>query len=194
MLIACRFHRPNAPVVLPNPDGTTTTYFFRPIAPNSPESEHVAEVEPAHHVERLLAIPEGYYIAEANAALASAAAAAAGSTPKPVQPAPIETAAAIAPVAPATAAAAVPPVEATVAPPAAPTDQAGDTTPPPDSPARKVLEDAAHELLARSPAAFKAAVQTVAPDVLKVALEIEGLKGSEERATYTKALRAALSK
>lgn len=73
MLIASRFQRPTAPVELPNANGTTTTYFFKPIDPSVPNSEHVAEVSDPKHIQRLLGIPEGYYVSEHAAALDSAA-------------------------------------------------------------------------------------------------------------------------
>lgn len=61
MLIASRFKRPKAPVDLPG-----KTYFFVPVDPSNPDSEHVAEVADNDHIQRLLAIPEGYYIAQAD--------------------------------------------------------------------------------------------------------------------------------
>lgn len=61
MLIGCRFKRPKAPIELPG-----KTYFFVPIDPTNPDSEHVAEVEDNAHIQRLLSIPEGYYISEAQ--------------------------------------------------------------------------------------------------------------------------------
>lgn len=60
MLIGCRFHRPKAPVELAN-----GTYFFTPIDPSNPESEHVCEVTNLEDAQRLLGIPEGYYISAA---------------------------------------------------------------------------------------------------------------------------------
>lgn len=60
MLIGCRFHRPKAPVELAN-----GTYFFTPIDPTNPESEHVCEVSNLEDAQRLLGIPEGYYISAA---------------------------------------------------------------------------------------------------------------------------------
>lgn len=59
MLIASRFKRPHAPVTLGD-----ETYFFKPIDPANPDSEHVAEVENEDHIGRLLSITEGYYIAK----------------------------------------------------------------------------------------------------------------------------------
>lgn len=60
MLIGCRFHRPKAPVELAN-----GTYFFTPIDPSNSESEHVCEVSNLEDAQRLLGIPEGYYISAA---------------------------------------------------------------------------------------------------------------------------------
>lgn len=64
MLIACKFKRPKAPVEL---DGTI--YFFVPIDPANADSEHVADVENSDHIQRLLGIPEAYYIARAQSLL-----------------------------------------------------------------------------------------------------------------------------
>lgn len=61
MLIACKFKRPKAPVEL---DGNV--YFFVPIDPANADSEHVADVENSDHIQRLLGIPEAYYIARAQ--------------------------------------------------------------------------------------------------------------------------------
>lgn len=58
MLIACRFKRPNAPVDLGD-----KVYFFKPVDPANTDSEHVAVVEDNNHIQRLLQIPEAYYIA-----------------------------------------------------------------------------------------------------------------------------------
>ncbi len=58
MLIACRFKRPKAPVDLGD-----RVYFFTPVDPSNPDSEHVAVVEDNVHVQKLLAVPEAYYIA-----------------------------------------------------------------------------------------------------------------------------------
>lgn len=58
MLIACRFKRPNAPVDLGD-----KVYFFKPVDPANPDSEHVALVDDNAHIQRLLQIPEAYYIA-----------------------------------------------------------------------------------------------------------------------------------
>lgn len=58
MLIACRFKRPKAPVDLGD-----KIYFFAPVDPSNPDSEHVAVVEDKAHVQKLLAVPEAYYIA-----------------------------------------------------------------------------------------------------------------------------------
>ena len=61
MLIACKFKRPKAPVELEG-----TVYFFVPIDPANADSEHVADVENSDHIQRLLGIPEAYYIARAQ--------------------------------------------------------------------------------------------------------------------------------
>lgn len=62
MLIACKFKRPNAPVEIDD-----ATYYFRPIDPANADSEHVAEVSNNAHIQRLMGIPEAYYIAQAQA-------------------------------------------------------------------------------------------------------------------------------
>ncbi|MBP2482870.1 hypothetical protein J3A72_003162 [Stenotrophomonas sp. PvP093] len=61
MLIACKFKRPKAPVELEG-----TVYFFVPIDPANADSEHVADIEDSDHIQRLLGIPEAYYIARAQ--------------------------------------------------------------------------------------------------------------------------------
>lgn len=78
MLIACRFKRPNAPVDLGD-----KVYFFKPVDPANADSEHVAMVEDKNHIQRLLQIPEAYYIAvtELPPTVAKPVAAAAGSQP-----------------------------------------------------------------------------------------------------------------
>ncbi|MBN5074474.1 hypothetical protein JY427_02285 [Stenotrophomonas maltophilia] len=73
MLIACKFKRPKAPVEL-----NGTVYFFVPIDPANADSEHVADVENSDHIQRLLGIPEAYYIARAQSLQ---------TTSKPVAPA-----------------------------------------------------------------------------------------------------------
>ncbi len=62
MLIGSRFKRPKAPIELPG-----KTYFFVPIDPSNPDSEHVAEVTDEEHIQRFMQIPEGYYISKAQA-------------------------------------------------------------------------------------------------------------------------------
>lgn len=86
LLIASRFRRPNAPIDLPNEDGTFKTYFFRPLDAKNASSEHVALVEDPAHISRLLAIPEGYYLAEDASARLKAADDAAGEMQKPGGP------------------------------------------------------------------------------------------------------------
>lgn len=179
MLIATYFKRPNAPVNLPNADGTTTDYFFRPVHPGNPQSEHVAEVTDPAHIQRLLAITEGYYPANAEAALEAAAKSATAvsvALSKPVAPSPQAAA-----PAPATPPPDAPPPDAPPPPAAAPGA---------DKPA---LDDGVvAALLALSPSKFKAELEGADRAVLARALEIETAKGPDERATYTKALRAAI--
>jgi pyruvate/2-oxoglutarate dehydrogenase complex dihydrolipoamide acyltransferase (E2) component len=88
MLIGCRFKRPKAPVELGD-----KTYFFTPIDPTNPDSEHVCDVTDLVHIQTLLGIPEGYYLsaAEAPATPASASrpkAAAPAAPPPPADPPP----------------------------------------------------------------------------------------------------------
>lgn len=191
MLIACKFKRPNAPVELPTKDGKTTTYFFRPIDPKVPESEHVADVTDPDHIARLLAIPEGYHVAQSEALLQAAEQGAqVAGKPKPrVSDAP--------PGQPEQSAGAgdqAQPEAAAQAGDAAPSGE-GDSGAPGGTP-----QDAAEKneeamaLLALSPREFKKAVGgQVDRAVLETALTIESGKGADERATYTKALKAALT-
>ena len=176
MLIASRFKRPEAPVNLPNADGTTKDYFFRPVDPASPLSEHVADVTDAGHIQKLLAIGEGYYVAEANAALdAAKVLAASGARPVAQQP---ET----------------PPAqdhEPEQSPAGEETPQGeqddGDNGAPQDDAA------AATALLDLPLAKFKAALADTPKSVLSAALAIETAKGADERATVVKQLKAALA-
>ena len=62
MLIGSKFKRPKAPIDLGD-----KIYFFLPRDPANPDSEHVAEVSDNTHIQKLLAITEGYYIAEQQA-------------------------------------------------------------------------------------------------------------------------------
>lgn len=180
MLIASRFKRPTAPVNLPKEGGGSTDYFFKPIDPSSPDSEHVAEVTNTAHVSRLLSIPEGYYIAEAETLLRSAAAAA--------------SAGSLRPVAVATAAAPVATVATAAAPPAAaPVDVEIESRTAPAA-SEEVVATAAALIDLQSLKAFKEAIGKVSDAVLQSALDQESAKGDDERATYTKALRAALKK
>jgi hypothetical protein len=180
MLIASRFKRPTAPVNLSKEGGGSTDYFFKPIDPNSPDSEHVADVTNTEHISRLLAIPEGYYIAEAEAITRSVASAAAAGTLRPVA-----VAAAAAPVA-VVATAAAPPV---VAPVAVETE-----SPAIPVASEEVVATAAALISLQSLKAFKEAIGKVSDAVLQAALDQESAKGDDERATYTKALRAQLKK
>lgn len=81
MLIGTFFRRPKAPVDM----GDGTIYFFLPRDPSAPEGEHVCEVNNNTHIQRLLSIPEGYYIAQDEPS--TAAPAAPRPTPQPQPPA-----------------------------------------------------------------------------------------------------------
>jgi hypothetical protein len=172
MLIATYFKRPHTPIELPNGDGTFKRYFFRPGDPSVEGSEHVADVTDKAHIARLLQITEGYYIAHADALLNAAA-----------------VSATIRPPAAAVASAAIvadqvePPGTNEAPPP--PADELKQDAPP--------SEDAPRALLALSLKQFKSVLDDTPRHVLQSALEIEAGKGADERATYTKALRAALS-
>ena len=192
MLIATYFKRPDAPVDLPNLDGSIKRYFFRPVDPRSPESEHVANVTDKDHIARLLAIREGYYVADANDVVA-AAEAGVGAAGRPVAAAP--------PAEPAKVD--TKPEDTTKADTVATTDAPGPdphaeqaATEPKDegkaAPASDVSA-AAEALLALPLAKCKAEIKTAPRPVLEAALEIESAKGSDERATITKALKAALA-
>lgn len=198
MLIASHFKRPNAPVNLPNSDGTSKDYFFRPIDPNSPESEHVAEVTDSGHIQKLLAIAEGYYIADANAIIDSAKAAALlterPSVVQPAVPVPDPASQVATQVQPdGTVPQGGVPADATATTPAAAT-----TSSEADAAAAAKVEDsalteAAKALLALPLAKFKAALKTEPRSVLARALALESDKGNDERATVVKHLQAALA-
>lgn len=66
MLIASKIHRPTAPIVLGNDTATARTYFFVPIDPQNPHSEHVCEVTDDDDIATLLAIKEGYCLAKSR--------------------------------------------------------------------------------------------------------------------------------
>lgn len=217
MLIATYFKRPNSPIELPNGDGTFKTYFFRPIDPSVDGSEHVADVIDKAHIARLLTITEGYYIANADGLLDAAAAAATIKPPTAPIPQPEPPAA---PAAPSLLDQAIPAIAAELpnlsdgeidALEAA--EQAGKTrkgvlaviaeerahravSPVSGEPDPSQIAgsdaDAANALLALSLKEFKAAIATAPREALVAALNFESGKGADERATYTKALRAAL--
>ena len=181
MLIASRFKRPNAPINLPNADGTTKDYFFRPVDPASPESEHVAEVTDAGHIQKLLSIAEGYYVAEANAALdAAKTLAASGARPvaQPTEPVP---------------APAQPDAAADQPQPSSDTETQQDDQGTDESTPAGDVSEAAAALLELSLAKFKAALAETPKPVLEAALSIETAKGADERATVVKQLKATLA-
>lgn len=78
MLIGSIFKRPKAPIEMPG-----KTYFFVPIDPSNPDSEHVAEVTDEAHIQRFMQIPEGYYISKAQALPTTSKPAPAAPTPAP---------------------------------------------------------------------------------------------------------------
>lgn len=183
MLIGTRFQRPGAPIDLPNKDGSVSTYFFRPVDSRNASSEHVADVTDPDHISRLLAIPEGYYVSQAEVALQSVS-----GVSKPVSP----------PAQP-------PPKDETASEGRAPETQdlgevdaanTGDGDSPNDegtAPEENPVDDEVEQLLSLSLAAFKAAVKKADRAVLERALAAETAKAEDERATYTKALKAALA-
>lgn len=200
MLIATYFKRPKAPVNMPKTGGGTVDYFFTPVDPTNPESEHVADVTDPGHIQRFLQIPEGYYVAEANAALEAVRNAAANSA----RPAPGVT---DPPAATTTAPAVAPATDPAPAPLASETPAAPDATPTPAAQADtsapapaadpanadKPDEAAAKVLLALPLAKFRAELKTTPRPVLAAALAIESDKGNDERATVVKHLKAALA-
>lgn len=200
MLIASRFQRPNAPVELPNKDGTIARYFFRPIDPASPASEHVAEVADPAHIQRLLGIPEGYYISEHATAIADAAAAAASTTERPVAPPPADPAGTsdgeqAGGQGESTAADAGSATEDAASNADAPTADANVGTAASEHKGDAVVDDvkiAASNLLSQHPREIKAALANTPAEVRRAALEIEHAKGEDERVTVTKALRESL--
>lgn len=187
LLIGTYFKRPKAPIQLPNGDGTFTTYFFQPVDPANPDSEHVAIVMNAQHQQRLLAIAEGYYISEAQLAVDVAKAAAASMSRPQAMTAPFPTPAPAATTADTPPPAPEPAPEPNTAPPA---ETGGDSQS--DSAPATTDTTAADELLALSLAAFKKAVAEAPQAVLRAALDIETARGVDERPTFTKALRAAI--
>lgn len=188
MLIASRFKRPNAPIELPNGDGTFQRYFFRPIDPNAPESEHVAQVTNAAHIGRLLGIAEGYYVSEAGETLRAAAAAAAAGIQNPATPP------AAPPAGPTAGEAPVAPAQDSGAPPA-PAPQGEQNAPPAAAAADNAgsVEEKAIALLDQPLSKIKADIGSTSKAVLERALAIELAKGEDERSTVTKALRAAIT-
>lgn len=181
MLIASYFKRPKAPVNMPKAGGGTIDYFFTPVDPTNPESEHVADVKDPAHIQRFLQIAEGYYVAEANAAI-EALTTAAATTARPaaaiVDP-PKPSAAPQQEAAPST------PAPSTAAPAAPTSDPAAATATDDDT--------AAKALLALPLAKFKAELKTTSRAVLAAALAMESDKGNDERATVVKHLKAALA-
>lgn len=174
MLIASRFKRPTAPVSLQSKDGSLKHYFFRPIDPASPDSEHVAEVAEAEHIQRLLQIPEGYYIAESNAVLDAATAVASKATRPIAAAVPVKPE--VATQEPATQA----PVAVEQAGSEAATDEDADTS------------AAAKALIELKLSDIKKALPSTPRAVLRAALAMESGKGNDERVTVVKHLKAAL--
>lgn len=176
MLIASKIHRPNAPIVL-GQGADQRTYYFRPYEPTNPNSEHVAEVANDDDIATLLAIREGYHIAQSGKAIAAKPA----SQPAPLAPV-------VTPSAPAD----------TTAPPV--TDSTGQDASITTSLAANVditdpeIEKAAlslHELGANQ---FKAEVRKggIPAAVLGAALRIEQAKAEDDqRETLIKVLREA---
>ena len=175
MLLASKIHRPAAPIVLGH-GPEQRTYYFKPIDPQNPNSEHVCEVDNDDDIATLLAIREGYCLAKSRAAA-------------PVKPAVIVPPAPSVPSTPATAA------TDTAPEPAAPVDPA---TAPAD---QTVVEDpdilAAATKLHELPAnAFKAEVKKggIPKAVLEEALRIEQAKPvDDQRETLISVLGQAIT-
>jgi hypothetical protein len=164
MLLASRFNRPKAPIEIGD-----KVYYFTPLDPTNPNSEHVCEVADKSHIAKLLAIPEGYYIPEDDEPVTTPAA-----RPK---------AAATAPVAPP------PPVD----PPAAPVTPPSGAIEHHDLP--EEIQEAARNLNALSWQALQAQVKKegIPPQVLREALRIEQEKPeADRRGTTIKILTAAI--
>lgn len=176
LLIGTYFRRPNAPIELPNDDGTFTSYFFRPIDPRNPASEHVATVTDPAHQERLLSITEGYYRSEAQSVVESAVSAAASfAKPRP------NTTATDQPSDRVESSDALQAID----------DVAQHD--PPRAEAPPIDDDqAVKSLLGLSLRAFRAELPNTPQSVLRAALLAEAARGDAERPTYTKALREAL--
>lgn len=183
MLIGCYFKRPKAPVELLNPN---ITYFFVPIDPNNPDSEHVAEVTDSGHIGRLLSLPEGYYLSNANAT----AAAAAKQTVKPVV-AVVPPAAVTPPAAPAaseTQAAADANLANIVGDASAGVPPA-DALPPPDA-----VTVAVEKLRALNMRDYRVQIAAADPAVIRAVLVAEEACGDAARDTVIKYAREALAK
>lgn len=182
LLIGSHFKRPKAPIELPNGDGTFSKYFFTPVDPKNPDSEHVALIDNAKHQARLLSIEEGYYISEAQANI-EAASAAAATVAKPTANAAVTDT--------------VTATDAVVATVTSNTTAAAQTTPTePEATAALApneITDQAKQLLALNLNAFKAALPRTNKAVIEAALAIESAKSpEEERPTFSKALQTVL--
>lgn len=169
LLIGTHFKRPKAPISFPNGAGKPdTTYYFKPRDPNDENSEHVCLVENAAHIQRLLSISEGYYIAEDQAADDSVARPAAAPVAAPKVTGGTE----------AQALADVPHGTSTAS---------GDAE-------VEVDTEAVGKLLALPLKEFKEAIKTAPSPLLREALATEKAKGEDERPTYVKALDGQLNK
>lgn len=167
MLIGSRFHRPKAPIDLGG-----QVYFFTPRDPQNPDSEHVCEVSDPEHIQRLLGIPEGYYIAPDQPAKTTA------TRPQTTPPPPSATS-------PATGGESTPPSAD-----AASTATDATTTPPvADPPATtqvalpEELQEAAANLVALSWQALSGQVKKggIPKAVLVEALRLEQAKPEDDR-------------
>lgn len=178
LYIASKIKRPKAPITLGNgPGKAASIYYFKPVDPDNPHSEHVAFVANPAHIQRFLSITEGYHVSEADIPE--------GNIPKP-EPTVV-----------------APPVSASIKPPEAvipesvpPSDPlgtaglpnlTGDTLEGPELPGDTLLALPLKE--------FKKAIVSADRESLRAALATEKSKpAADERPTYVKALEERLAK
>jgi hypothetical protein len=178
MKIRSRFHRPNAPVSLPNNGKPDTVYYFKPSDPTNPFSPHVCDVTNKTHAQRLLIIDYGnaYFIHDEDA---------------PADAVPIDLPAPPRPAATGELAKGT----------AADLKAEGDRQPEPTTGLPPVSGDTlegkpldVNELLAKPIKDFKAALKTVSKGEATEALEIEKAKPDDaQRPTVIKALEERIA-
>lgn len=180
MLIASKHKRPKAPVTL-----DSKVYFFTPIDPADPDSEHVADVQDTAHIQKFLCVPEGYHIAEAQGLPAIPS--------RPVA-APVATTATVAttPTVPAPGSSTSTPSGAGVPVVTDPTNTGDGTDTGAGQPTPEQTE-AAQALISMSWQKLKTVAEGTAAPVLALAQSIEKAKPEiEQRETVLKVLAKAL--